>query len=105
MDNKKMTSQGMDERANDEDDDDDTDKPPVVVENCELRNTEILEKYLSTTEIFGLGTMITINKRIPGVENSDDNALAVIVTTKNSIEGKYNEPMNIPEGLFDMDLT
>ena len=90
MNNKKMISQGMKEYADDEDDDDDddTDKSPVLVEVRELRNTEIMEKNSSTTEVLDLGIMITINNCMPGVNNSVGDALVVTVATKNSCEGK-----------------
>ena len=95
MNNKKMTSQGMDER--DDDEDDDTNNPSVVVATLELQNT-VIKKKSSTMAVFELGTMININKGMPGLDNSDNNASAVTIATKNSSEGKYNEPMAIPQG-------
>ena len=101
--NKIMSSQRMDERADDEGDD--IDKRPVVVEICELRNTETKKKNLSTTAVLDIDTMITINKCMPGVDNSDDDASAVTVATKHLCEEKYNKQMDIPEGFFDTDTT
>ena len=84
MNNNKMASPGRDER--DDRGDDNTNKRPVVVEICELRNTEIKKKKSSTTAVLDLGTMIT-----PGVDNGEDDALAVTMATKNLFEGKYNK--------------
>ena len=98
-----MTSQGMDERGDNEDDN--TDKPPVGVAICEFQNTAIKKKKLSTMAVLDLGTMIIIKKCMPGLDNSDDDASAVTVPTKNLSEGKYNEPMDILQGMFDTDTT
>ena len=46
-----------------------------------------------------LGTMITTNKGMTGVDNEDD-ASAMAVTTKNSGE-KYNQQIDISDIFFD----
>ena len=101
MNNKKMTSPGRDESDNHGDD---TDTRPVVVETRELRNTRIKKKQPSTTAVVDLGTMITTNKGMPGVDNEDD-ASAMTVATKYLCGEKYNQQIDIPEGLFDTDTT
>ena len=102
MNKKKMTSQGRDESDNRGDGN--TDIRPVVGGTCELQNTKIKKKQPSTTAVVGLGTMITTNKGIPGVDNADD-ASAMTVATKYSCRGKYNQQIDIPEGFFDTDTT
>ena len=82
MNKKKMTSPGRDESDNHGDGN--TDIQPVVVGTCELRNTRIKKKQPSTTAVVDLGTMITTNKGMPGVDNKDD-ASTMTVTTENSI--------------------
>ena len=42
---------------------------------------------------------------MPGLDDNNDDASAVIVATKNLSEEKYNEPMTIPQGLFDTDTA
>ena len=46
--------------------------------------------------------MININNGMSGLDSNDDTS-AVTVATKNSYERKYNEPIDISEGVFDMD--
>ena len=101
MNNKKMTSQVRDEC--DDRDDDNTNKRLVVVETRELRNTGIKKKQ-TPAAVFDLGTMITINRGMPGVDSEDD-ASVMTVATENSCEEKYNKQIYIPEGFFDTDTT
>ena len=97
---KKKTTPGRDES----DSRGDTDTRPVVMETRELGNTRIKKKQPPTTAVVDLGTMITTNKGMPGVDNEDD-ASAMTGTTKNLGEVKYNQQIDILEGFFDTDTT
>ena len=60
----------------------DMDTQPVVVETGELQNTRIKKKQPPTTAVVDLGTMITTNKGMPGVDNEDDASVMTRTTTK-----------------------
>ena len=89
----KMISKRMDKL--DDNGDDNADEPPSLVAISDIPNTAFM-RNLSTIAKFDLGTMITFNKGMPHLDNSDDDASVVTVPTKNSCEVKESEPMNIP---------
>ena len=97
--NKKKTKPARDESGIRRD----ADTRPVVVKTRELQNIRTKKKQPLPSAIVDLGTMITTNKGIPGVDNEDD-ASAMTGTTKNS-EKKYNQQIDIPEVFFDTDTT
>ena len=99
-----MTSTGKGVNERDDDEDDDVAATLVHVETCEIRITEI-QRNLSKTTVFDLDNMLNINKDMSELNNTDDDASAVTVATKNLSEGKYNTPvLDIPPGFFDTNI-